>query len=191
MAACFQTPSLGWLTVKVKVTLRLVVYRQTVRLGVKPLESHDKRFFFWLNPCSNSAYITFSLTRRRLLWICLAFRQMTVKVKVTLRLAVSQSVSQSWCRSTSGAHGQIFITVWQVPSCVCGAPSLTRRRVWLLYMLLVLASAVFLGSESLGTRDRILLPKIWDFPFRRLLRLAGSRWNYSSPLPHGYQVTAS
>jgi hypothetical protein len=44
---------------------------------------------------------------------------------------------------------------------------------------------VFLGSESLGIRDRILLSQIWDFPFRRLLRLAGSRWRYSTPPPHG------
>jgi hypothetical protein len=43
---------------------------------------------------------------------------------------------------------------------VCGAPSLTRGRVCLLYMLLVLASAVFLGSESLGIRDHILLSQI-------------------------------
>jgi hypothetical protein len=67
----------------------------------------------------------------------------------------------------------------------CGAPSLTRGRVWLLYMLLALASAIFLWSESLGTRDHILLSQIWDFPFRRLLRLAGSRWRYSIPPPHG------
>jgi hypothetical protein len=53
---------------------------------------------------------------------------------------------------------------------------LTRGRVCLLHMLLALASAVFLGSESLGTRDQIC-----DFPFRRLLRLAGSRWKYSTP----------
>jgi hypothetical protein len=46
-------------------------------------------------------------------------------------------------------------------------------------MLLTLASAVFLGPESLGTRDHILLSQIWDFPFRHLLRLAGSRWRYS------------
>jgi hypothetical protein len=31
--------------------------------------------------------------------------------KVTLRLAVGQSVSQSWCRAPSGAIDQIFITV--------------------------------------------------------------------------------
>jgi hypothetical protein len=51
-------------------------------------------------------------------------------------------------------------------------------------MLLVLASVVFLGSEFIGTPDQILLSQIWDFPFRRLLRLAGSRWRYSTPPPH-------
>jgi hypothetical protein len=94
-----------------------------------------------------------------------------VKVKVTLRLTVSQSVNL-------GVEPQ---------SCFffCGAPSLTRGRACLLYMLLALASAVFLGSEFPGSRDHILLSQIWDFPFRRLLRLAGSRWRYSTPPPHG------
>jgi hypothetical protein len=32
--------------VKVEVTLRLAVYRQLVRLGVKPLEAHDQTLFF-------------------------------------------------------------------------------------------------------------------------------------------------
>jgi hypothetical protein len=32
--------------------------------------------------------------------------------------SVSQSVSKSWCRATSGAHDQIFITLWQFRSCV-------------------------------------------------------------------------
>jgi hypothetical protein len=94
-----------------------------------------------------------------------------------------QSISKSWCRAPSGIHDQIFITLWQLRSCFCGAPSLTRGRVCLLYMLLALASIVFLGSESLGTRDHILLSQILDFPFRRLLLLAGSRWRYSNPPP--------
>jgi hypothetical protein len=85
-----------------------------------------------------------------------------------------QSFSKSWCRALSGAHDQIlFITVWQLRSCFCGAPSLMRRRVCFLYMLLALASAVFLGSESLGTCNYILLSQIWDFPFRHILLLAG------------------
>jgi hypothetical protein len=64
-----------------------------------------------------------------------------------------RSVSKSWCRAPFGAHDQIFITVWQLRSCFCGAPSLTRGRFCLLYMLLALASAVFLGSESFATHE--------------------------------------
>jgi hypothetical protein len=54
----------------------------------------------------------------------------------------SQSISKSWCRAPSAAHDQIFITLWQLRSSFCGAPSLTRGRVCLLYMLLALASGV-------------------------------------------------
>jgi hypothetical protein len=66
---------------------------------------------------------------------------------------------------------------------------LTRGQVCCLQLLLALASADFLGSESLGSRDHILLSQFWDFPFRRLLRLAGSRWRYSTPLPHEFFCT--
>jgi hypothetical protein len=40
--------------------------------------------------------------------------------------------------------------------------SLTRERVCRLQLLLVLASALILGSESCGTRDHILLSQIRD-----------------------------
>jgi hypothetical protein len=90
--------------------------------------------------------------------------------------------------------------------------SLTRGRVCILLLLLVLASAVPLGSESRGTPHHILLrqllrlpqpgapgPRIYipqeqggpdippatGFRFRCLLRLAGLRWRYSIPPPHG------
>jgi hypothetical protein len=111
---------------------------------------------------------------------------MLCQVKVTLRLTVGQSVSRSWSRAPSGAHDQIFNTLWQLRSCIYGAPCLTRGRVCLLYILLVLASAVFLGSESPGIGNHILLSQIWDFPYCRLLRLAGWRWRYSTPPPHRY-----
>jgi hypothetical protein len=118
------------------------------------------------------------------------------------------SVSKSWCRAPFGAHDQIFITVWQLRSCFSVAPSLTRVRVCLLYLLLALASAVFLRSESLGTRDHILLSdlrprfssppttrrvmmEVFDPVFTRVLFLmaAGSRYIASAlitqrtPLP--------
>jgi hypothetical protein len=37
-------------TVRFKVTLRLAVYRQLVRLSVKTLDTHDQTFFFSTEP---------------------------------------------------------------------------------------------------------------------------------------------
>jgi hypothetical protein len=109
-----------------------------------------------------------------------------VKVKVTLRLTVCQSVCLGVEPHLELMTRYLAIAVWLLRSFFCGAPSLTRGRVCLLYMLLSLPKAVFLGSESFDTRDHILLSQIWDFPFRRLLRLAGSRWRYSTPPTHGF-----
>jgi hypothetical protein len=75
-----------------------------------------------------------------------------------------QSISKSWCRAPSGDHDQIFITLWQSRSCFfTGTSSRQRGRFCLLYMLLVLASAVFLGSQSFGSRDHILPSQFWDY----------------------------
>jgi hypothetical protein len=43
--------------------------------------------------------------------------------------------------------------------------AMTRERVCRLQLLMAIASAVIFGSESRGTRDRILLSQIRDFPF--------------------------
>jgi hypothetical protein len=58
---------------------------------------------------------------------------------------------------SSGAWEQIFISRRQLKSCFCEAPSLMRGRVCLLYILLALASVVFLGSKSIWSCDHILL----------------------------------
>jgi hypothetical protein len=46
--------------------------------------------------------------------------------------------------------------------CYYAEPSLTRELVCCLHLLLVLASAEFLGSEFCRTRYQILLSQIWD-----------------------------
>jgi hypothetical protein len=64
---------------------------------------------------------------------------------------VGQSVSKSWCRAPSAAHDLIFIIVLQLRSCFyCGAPSLTRGRVCLLYMMLALPAQSFSRPSPLG-----------------------------------------
>jgi hypothetical protein len=108
----------------------------------------------------------------------------TLSRSVILRPTVSRSVCLGK-RHPSGAYDHIFVIVRQLRVCSCGTLSLARGRVCRLQLLLVIASAVIFASESHGTHDHILLSQIRDFPFRRLLRLAGLRWRYSTLPPKG------
>jgi hypothetical protein len=120
-----------------------------------------------------------------------------------------QSASLSWCQAPISGLDQTFITILRLQAFWRGALSLMSGRVYRLQLLLVLASAVILGSKSLETRDHILLSQIRDspslkgqvpylypqgtgwpsytlrtgFPFRHLLRLARLQWRYSNPPP--------
>jgi hypothetical protein len=134
--------------------------------------------------------LPWSKTDSVLVWSTTDFWFMTgfiLSLSLSLSLLLRPTVSRPVClgiKHPFGAYDQILITVRQLRSCWCGF-SLTRGRVCRLQLLLALASAVILGSESLGTRDYILLSQIRDFPFHRLLRLTGLRWRYSTPRPHG------
>jgi hypothetical protein len=80
---------------RVRVTLRLSVYRQSVRLGDMPLETHDQYFFFQLNNSGHSPYVTSSLTRG---WVC----------RLQLLLALASAVI---LRSESrGTHDHILLS---------------------------------------------------------------------------------
>jgi hypothetical protein len=49
--------------VRVRVTLRLTVYHQSVRFGDNPLRITTRNSFFQLNTCGHSPYIISFLTR--------------------------------------------------------------------------------------------------------------------------------
>jgi hypothetical protein len=85
---------------KVKLTLRLEVYRQSVRLGFKSLETHGHRFLSQLNPCNHSPYATHSLTRRCgcILWIC-TDRSESESESESHVTTDSQSASLSWYKA--------------------------------------------------------------------------------------------
>jgi hypothetical protein len=83
-----------------------------------------------------------------------------------------QSASLCWCQASSGAQDQNFVIIRQLRVCSCGAPSLTRRQVCRLQLLLALASAQFrvrvtlrlavyrqsvcLGAKPLQAQDQTL-----------------------------------
>jgi hypothetical protein len=91
----------------------------------------------------------------------------------------------SWNKATAWGLRPDFYYCETVGVSWCGRISLTRGQVCRLQLLLALANAVIFGSDYRRTRDHILLSQIRDFLFRRLLRLAGLRWRYSNPPPHG------
>jgi hypothetical protein len=90
-----------------------------------------------------------------------------LKVKVILRLTVGRPVRLG-VRHPSGTRDQLLflleIFFRQLRVCYFVATSLKRGRVCNLLLLLVLASAVQLGSESRGTQDRILLSQFLRLP---------------------------
>jgi hypothetical protein len=105
---------------------------------------------------------------------------------VSLSLMIRSTVSRPGylgIKHPSGAYDQISITVRHLRFCWCGVFSLTRGWVCPSQLLLGLANAVILGSESHRTRGHILLFQIREFHFRRLLRLAGLHWRYLAPPP--------
>jgi hypothetical protein len=134
----------------------------------------------WTLESESEPYVTTDGQPASLSWNNLS----NLSLSLTLRPTVSQPVCPG-IKHPSGAYDQIFIIVWQLRVCWFGAPSLTRGRVCLLQLLLALASAVIFGTEFCRTRGHILLSQIRDFPFRRLLRLTGLRWRYSTSPQHG------
>jgi hypothetical protein len=89
---------------------------------------------------------------------------------LSLSLLLRPTVSRPVCleiKHPSVAYYQIFISVRELRVRRCGALSLMRGQVCHLQLLVGIASAVILGSESRGTRDYILLSQFLSPPMTR------------------------
>jgi hypothetical protein len=136
----------------------LVVFWQRIYYSLTVTSNRTLNLFFappnsFLAISSQSPSTAISKTRSNSLPSTLLYSSSQVKAKVTLRLMVSQSLTLG-VESHLGLVTRYLLLLDTYGLVFCGAPSLTRGRVCHLY------SAVSLESESLGTRDHILLSQI-------------------------------
>jgi hypothetical protein len=105
-----------------------------------------------------------------------------------LSLMLRSTVSRPVCLGVKAPFGDLrpdlYYCLTLAGLLIWGA--LSDEKVGLSFaLLLAFTRAVIFGSESPRTRGHILLSQIRDFPFRRLIRLAGLRWRYSTQPPYG------
>jgi hypothetical protein len=99
-------------TERVRVTLGLAVYRQSVLLGDKPLETHDQYFFFQPNACGHSPYVTSSLTRG---WVCLLQFVLALAIAVILMsesYGTHDHILLSQIRDSCNLEGQVPVFIY-------------------------------------------------------------------------------
>jgi hypothetical protein len=169
--------------VRVRVTLRLIV-SQWVFLGVEPtLWAFDQILLPFQvigsgiccpvsvgRPLWREAGSVLCKSQSSHLSVCaftiyiFVFHIVEVEVEVTLRLTVSQSVCLG-IEYPCGTWDKILfpvgmIAVWNLRSCICGAPSLTRGRVcWSRSYFTTDSQSVCLGIEyPCETCDQIFFP---------------------------------
>jgi hypothetical protein len=97
--------------VRVRVTLRRAVYRQSVRLGDKPLDTHDQYFIFQLNTCGYCPYVTSSVTRG---WVCRLQLLLVLTSAVILKLesrGTHDHILLSQIRDSPNLEGQVPVFI--------------------------------------------------------------------------------
>jgi hypothetical protein len=108
-----------------------------------------------------------------------------VESSLSVVMTDGQSVSVSWNKVPIWGLRPYFYCCQTVAGLLMWG-ALSDERTGLSFTVAAgLASAVIFGSESPG--DHILLSQIRNLPFHPLLRLAGLRWRYSNPPPHGIE----
>jgi hypothetical protein len=96
----------------VRISLRLAVYRQSLRLGDKPLRLTTSIFFFFkMNTCVHSSYVASSLTRG---WICRLQLLLTLASAVILRSESREThdhILLSQIRNSPNQEGQVPVFI--------------------------------------------------------------------------------
>jgi hypothetical protein len=108
----------------------------------------------------------------------------------TLPTATSRLPHNQSHIATNGQSVSIFITAWQLRFFFVGRPLWREDGSVFCIWCWPLPAQSFSGPSPLVFAT-IFYCLRFDFPFRRLLRLAGSRWWYSTPPPHGFRSLAA
>jgi hypothetical protein len=93
-----------------RVTLLLAVYRQSVRLADMSLETHDQ-YFFQLNTCGYSPYVTSPLTRGKVCRFQLLLALARVVILTSESRGTHDHILLSQIRDSPNLEGQVPILI--------------------------------------------------------------------------------
>jgi hypothetical protein len=97
---------------RVRVALRLTVYRQSVRLGTMPLETHDLPFF-QLYTCDHSPYLKSTLTRGLVCRLQLLLALASVVISKSRSGGTHDHILSSQFRNSPNLEGQVVLFIFE------------------------------------------------------------------------------
>jgi hypothetical protein len=96
---------------RARVSLRLAVYRQSFRLGDKPLRLTTSNFIFQLNACDYSSYVTSSLKRARVCRLQLLLVLVSTIVLRSESRGTRDHILLSQIRDSTNLEGQVPVFI--------------------------------------------------------------------------------
>jgi hypothetical protein len=122
---------------------------------------HSRKCPIISSNCYNSSLVTWTV-------VCLTAAKSKPCLSLSHIATDGLSVCLSWYRAPSGAHDQIFVTVWQFLFCLLGAPSLTRGCVCLLSESVSSNKSVSLASGKVSCYN-VSANRVEVTPFNSIL----------------------